>query len=139
VVDELCKVPVNGTRPKMQLEVRKAVVVPSVAELSQMALVAARPVELPASVAESPAAVSAPALAGGFVLIVGCGLASFALANRLPARVLTSLVLMNVLIGSFYLLALLTPAAQTSSVLAMAVFAGMLGTFKMMSRFESPA
>jgi hypothetical protein len=72
-------------------------------------------------------------------MIVACGLASFAFANRLPGRVLMSLVLVNVLIGAFFLLALLTPAAQTNSALSIAVFAGMFGTFKMMSRFESPA
>jgi hypothetical protein len=53
--------------------------------------------------------------------------------------VVLSLVLVNVLIGAFFLLMLLTPAAQSSSVLALIVFAGMLSTFKMMSRFESPA
>jgi cyclophilin family peptidyl-prolyl cis-trans isomerase len=138
VVDELCKVPVDGNRPKVRLEVRKAVVVPSVEELAKMALVSARPVEASARPAADTGAVGAP-LAVGLVLIVACGLASFALANRLPGRVLTSLVLVNVLIGSFFLLALLTPLAQTSSVLSIVVFAGMLGTFKMMSRFESPA
>jgi cyclophilin family peptidyl-prolyl cis-trans isomerase len=139
VVDELSKVPVDGNRPKVRLEVRKAVVVSSAEELSKMALVAACPVEVPATPAPATGAASAPALAGGMALIVACGVASFAFANRLPGRVLTSLVLVNVLIGSFFLLALLTPAAQTSSALSIAVFAGMLGTFKMMSRFESPA
>jgi cyclophilin family peptidyl-prolyl cis-trans isomerase len=139
VVDELCKVPADGNRPVVRLDVRKAVVVPSVGELAKMALVSARPVEVPATAAADTAVVGAPALAGGLALIVACGLASFALANRLPGRVLTSLVLVNVLIGSFFLLALLTPVAQTSSALSIAVFAGMLGTFKMMSRFESPA
>jgi cyclophilin family peptidyl-prolyl cis-trans isomerase len=138
-VDELCKVPVDGTRPKVLLEVRKAIVVGSAKELSELSLVSARPVEAPAVTAGPPDGPSGPALAGGLVLIVGTGVLTFALANRLPARVQLSLVLLNVLIGAFFLLILLTPAAQTSSVLAMAVFAGMLGTFKLMGRFESPA
>jgi cyclophilin family peptidyl-prolyl cis-trans isomerase len=139
VVDEMCKVPVDGTRPRVALEVRKAIVVPSVAELSELNLVAAHPVEVPEPVAAVASSASNPTLAGGMLLIVTCGVVTFALANRLPPRVVLSLGLMNVLIGSFLLLILLTPAAQTSSALALAVFVGMLGTFKMMSRFESPA
>jgi peptidyl-prolyl cis-trans isomerase B (cyclophilin B) len=142
VVDEICKVPVDGTRPKMRVEVRKAIVVPDVAQLADIHLVPARAFEGPPEVSASAASAltpSGPALAGGLVLIVACGVASFALANRLPGRVIMSLVLINVLIGSFFLLMLLTPAAQTSSLLAVAVFAGMLATFKMMSRFESAA
>jgi cyclophilin family peptidyl-prolyl cis-trans isomerase len=137
VVDELCKVPVDGNRPRPVLEVRKAVVVGSEKELDRMHLVAARPVELSPDMVLPAGGVSAPALAGGLALIVGCGIAAFALANRLPARVVTSIVLIIVLVGSFFLLVLLTPAAQTSSLLAVVVFAGMLGTFKMMSRFEN--
>jgi cyclophilin family peptidyl-prolyl cis-trans isomerase len=139
VLDELCKVPVDGNRPKATLEVRKAVVVASAADLDGMHLVAATPLAVPAELTSSASSASAPALAGGLALIVACGVAAFALANRLPARIQTSLVLIMVLVGAFFLLVLLTPAAQTSSLLAVAVFAGMLGTFKMMSRFENPA
>jgi cyclophilin family peptidyl-prolyl cis-trans isomerase len=138
VVDELSKVPVDGNRPRVQLEVTKAIVVPSAAQLAELNLVKAHPVEVAEALASGSPGASGPALAGGLVLIVGCGIVSFALANRLPGRVLTSLVLVNVLIGAFLLLIVLTPAAQASSVFAVAVFAGMLGTFKMMSRFESP-
>jgi cyclophilin family peptidyl-prolyl cis-trans isomerase len=138
VVDEMCKVPVDGTRPKITLEVRKAVVVGSAAELADMHLVGATALTVPSELASS-AATPAPALAGGLALIVAFGIAVFAFANRLSARVQMSLVLIMVLVGAFFLLVLLTPAAQTSSALAIAVFAGMLGTFKMMSRFENPA
>jgi cyclophilin family peptidyl-prolyl cis-trans isomerase len=137
VVDEMCKVPVDGNKPKVSLEVRKAIVVGSAADLAKMNLVGARPVEVPAEAAPAPVGAPAP-VAGGLGLMVACGFVTFALSGRLPARVVVSLVLVNVLVGSFLLLILLTPAAQTSSVLATAVFAGMLGTFKVMSRFESP-
>jgi cyclophilin family peptidyl-prolyl cis-trans isomerase len=139
VLDELSKVPVDGNRPRVPLEVQKAVVVGSEKELAEMKLVSARPVVVPTEAAAAAGNVPASALAGGMALIVACGITAFALANRLPARVLTSIVLIIVLVGSFFLLILLTPAAQTSSLLAVAVFAGMLGTFKMMSRFENPA
>jgi cyclophilin family peptidyl-prolyl cis-trans isomerase len=139
VVDELCKVPVEGNRPLVSLEVRKAIVVPSVEQLAQLNLVKAHPVDVSSGALLSSGGPSGPALAAGLILIVSCGVASFALTNRVPARVLTSLGLIIVLIGSFFLLVVLTPAAQTSSLIAIAVFAGMLGTFKMMSRFESPA
>ncbi len=136
VLDELCKVPTDGTRPRALLEVQKAVVVGSPEELGRMNLVPARPVAVPER-AGTPGAGLGPELAGGLGLIVACGAVSFGLANRLPGRVLLSLGLVNVLVGAFFLLVLLTPAAQRSSVLALAVFLGMLGTFKMMSRFES--
>jgi cyclophilin family peptidyl-prolyl cis-trans isomerase len=139
VVDELCKVPVDGIKPRVRLEVRKAVVVGSAADLAEMNLQAAHPVEVPAALAGTLGVATNPAVAGGLSLMVACGLATFALSGRLPPRVLLSLVLVNVLLGSFFLLVLLTPAAQGSSLLAVAVFAGLLGTFKMMSRFESPA
>ena len=137
VVDELSKVPVDGNRPRVQLEVRKAIVVPSVAQLAELSLVKAHTVDMSEATAPVSAGAVSPALAAGLALIVGFGVVSFALANRLPARVLMSLVMINVLIGSFLLLVLLTPVAQTSSLLAMGVFAGLLGTFKMMSRFEN--
>jgi cyclophilin family peptidyl-prolyl cis-trans isomerase len=139
VLEELCKVPVDGNRPKVALEVRKAVVVGSAADLDAMHLVAATPLAVPTELTSSTSSAPAPAVAGGLALIVACGIAAFALANRLPPRIQTSLVLIMVLVGAFFLLVLLTPAAQTSSLLAVAVFAGMLGTFKMMSRFENPA
>jgi cyclophilin family peptidyl-prolyl cis-trans isomerase len=140
VVDELCKVPTDGNRPRVPLEVRKAVVLGTPSEMPEFKPVEAHPVPVPAELAAGPSgAALAPELAGGLALIVACGVASFALANRVPGRVLLSLVLVNVLVGSFFLLILLTPAAQKSSILSIAVFAGMLATFKMMSRFESPA
>jgi cyclophilin family peptidyl-prolyl cis-trans isomerase len=139
VVDELCKVPVDGNRPRVPLEVRKAIVVPTAAQLGELSLVQAHPVDLSEASPSMSAGAGSPALAAGLALIVACGAVSFALANRLPPRIVMSLVLVNVLIGSFLLLILLTPVAQTSSLIAIAVFAGMLGTFKMMSRFENPA
>lgn len=139
VVDEMCKVPVDGNRPRVALEVRKAIVVGSAADMAQIHLVAARPVDVPPELTGAPGGAPAPAVAGGLALMVACGAVTFALSGRLPGRVVVSLVLVNVLVGAFLLLILLTPAAQQSSALAMAVFAGLLGTFKMMSRFESPA
>jgi cyclophilin family peptidyl-prolyl cis-trans isomerase len=138
-VDAMCKVPVDGNRPRVPLEVRKAIVVPSAAELSQLNLVPAHPVEVPAALANTSVGISSPTLAGGLLLIVGCGVLTFSLANRLPSRVVLSLGLINVLVGAFFLLMLLTPAAQASSAMSVAVFVGLLSTFKMMSRFESPA
>jgi hypothetical protein len=57
----------------------------------------------------------------------------------LPGRVLLSLNLVVVLVGGFLLFVMLAPAAQTHAALAVAVFLGVVGVLKLMSRFESPA
>ena len=78
-------------------------------------------------------------MAGGVALMVVCGLGCFFLAPRLPGRILLSLNLIAVLIGSFLLLMILVPAAQVHTALAVVLFLGLLGVLKLMSRFESPA
>ncbi|MGH9676954.1 MAG: peptidylprolyl isomerase, partial [Candidatus Acidiferrum sp.] len=85
VVDELCKVPVEGNKPKIRLEVAKAIVVASPRQLSELNLVAAHPVDLSALPAAHPPGSEIPlAFAGGIILIVGGGTLCFFLSDRLP-------------------------------------------------------
>jgi cyclophilin family peptidyl-prolyl cis-trans isomerase len=138
VFDEMLNVPRNGTAPVVRLEVRKARVVDSPEALLYLDLAEAHPVPVPAALVPQDAARSQE-MAGGIALMVLCGLGCFFLAHRLPGRVLLSLNLIVVLVGSFLLFMILVPAAQTQVALAVVLFLGVLGVLKLMSRFESPA
>jgi peptidyl-prolyl cis-trans isomerase B (cyclophilin B) len=140
VIDELCRVPRQGNQPVVRLEIRKAEVVETREALASLPLAGPHPVVVPEALQPS-AQSAAPSreVAGGIVLMVVCGLACFFLAGRLPGRVVVSLNLLVVLIGSFLLFMLLMPAAQVHSGLALGLFGGLLGVLKLMSRFESPA
>jgi hypothetical protein len=72
--------------------------------------------------------------------MIAIAVACWLLWNRLPSRVLASLVLMMVLVGSFLLLMLLLPlgTGQRNAVLGAGLFLGLLGLFRLMSRFEMP-
>jgi cyclophilin family peptidyl-prolyl cis-trans isomerase len=138
VLDEICRVPRHNNQPVVRIEVRKATVVDSPQALAYLPLAGPRPVPVPEALQphETPLAWG---VAGGVALMVLCGLACFLLADRLPGRVLLSLNLIVVLVGGFLLFTLLAPAAQAHAYVALALFLGLLGVLKLMSRFESPA
>jgi hypothetical protein len=66
------------------------------------------------------------------------GLAAYACAVFYP-RAVPTVNLIAVLVGVFFLFAALTPGAYRSRALSIAIFLGLLGTFRLMSRFESAA
>jgi hypothetical protein len=70
--------------------------------------------------------------------MMACGLTTFLLAGRLPARALGALGLLTVLVGFFVLFLLLVPLAPSGGPRATLVLLGSLGVFKLMNRFESP-
>ncbi len=72
------------------------------------------------------------------VAMTGCGLATFLLAGRLPARVLASLGLLTVLIGCFALFLTLAPLAPQHRGLPVLVFFGTVAVFRLMGQFERP-
>jgi cyclophilin family peptidyl-prolyl cis-trans isomerase len=136
VVDEICKVPRNPKhQPLTRVSVERAEVVEASA-LAALRLEGPKPVAVPEALLPS-AAGSRTELAGGVAVMVLGGLACFFLARRLPGRVLLSLNLVVVLVGGFLLFVLLFPAAQGHAWLAPALFAGVLGLFRLMSQFES--
>jgi cyclophilin family peptidyl-prolyl cis-trans isomerase len=133
VVDELCKVPCNTEhRPLVRLTVNKAEVV-DIDWLAPQALIGPRPVRLPDNL--KPRATWE--VAAGVLLMVLCGLVGFFGAKRLPARVLPSIHLLSVLIGGFLLLVLLFPVGLAHQWVAIGLFFGVLGLFRVMSQFES--
>jgi cyclophilin family peptidyl-prolyl cis-trans isomerase len=144
VVHELARVPTHANKePVVRLEVKKAMVVGSREQLATVSVQPARPVPVPShynsSAASSPGVFPMRIEVALVVLVmiaisVGCSL----LWNRLPPRVLASLVLMIVLVGGFLLLILFMPLAHSSSTFALGVFLGLLGLFRLMSSFETP-
>jgi cyclophilin family peptidyl-prolyl cis-trans isomerase len=148
VVEELIKVPCNGNRPRFLLEVTKAEVANDPAALSRMNLAKAHALPPPpneATASPSPSEIRGDltdwgggALAGGVMLMMSGGLVGVLFAKRLSPRVILSLHLITVLIGSFVLLMLLVPLARYYELLGMGLFFGLLGLLKLMGRFESP-
>jgi hypothetical protein len=142
VVDEFLKVPRDDDdQPTIRLEVLSAEVV-TAAELARRPLAAARPVT--ASPAEAQAAAQeldaqrSKVLVAALIVMVVLVLATYVASSRYP-RAAPTLNLINILVGVFFLFAVLTPDAYRSRALSIAIFVGILGTFKLMSRFESAA
>jgi cyclophilin family peptidyl-prolyl cis-trans isomerase len=149
VVEELIKVPCNGNRPLYRLDVTKAEVADYPAALDRMNLTKAHALTLPTSgpATPSPAPGERPNLADwdggpmafGTLLMMACGLVGFFFAKRLPPRIVFSLHLVSVFIGSFVLMMLLVPIAHFYPLMGIGVFFSFLGLLKIMGRFESPA
>ncbi|MBI3831643.1 MAG: peptidylprolyl isomerase [Planctomycetes bacterium] len=80
-----------------------------------------------------------PAFAGVVLaMMLLLSVAQFLFAEKIPPKTLASVQLISVLVGAFFAIVLLTPAAQHRESLAMLVFLGILGLFKLMGRFEAP-
>ncbi len=69
--------------------------------------------------------------------IVLVGLLGYFLFNRLSSKHLLYLLMLNVLVGGFGLMALLIPIAHQQVWIAPLVFFGLFGLFRLMSRFEN--
>jgi cyclophilin family peptidyl-prolyl cis-trans isomerase len=146
VLDEMLKVPRDGTRPETRLEIQSATVVPSAEALEQLVVQrphalpfvnqVRRPARQPPSTAAGTEGPPALPLAGGVGFIVFLGLASFLLQGRVPGSVHMSLNLGMVLVGAFLLLTLLTPMGQHRPLLATFLFFGLIGVLKVLGRFE---
>lgn len=142
VVDEFLKVPRDDDDlPATRLEILSAEVV-TAAQLAARPLAAARPVT--ASPSEELAAERtldaerSKVLVAALVVMVLLVLAAYVALLRFP-RAAPTMNLIAILVGVFFLFAALTPNAYRSRVLSIAIFLGLLGTFRLMSNFESAA
>ncbi|MBI3893020.1 MAG: peptidylprolyl isomerase [Candidatus Wallbacteria bacterium] len=145
-IEEFLRVPrTSSHRPVVKLEIRQAQVVLA-SKLAASSIGPARVVPVPdaflraAAAAEAAAAArkyTPPDIAGGILLMVLLDLLGWAGQERLPRRALASLCLMNVLVGAFLCFVVLTPSGSSSPTLAVLLFAGLLGTIKLMGRLES--
>jgi hypothetical protein len=73
----------------------------------------------------------------GIGVMMGLSLLGFLLAGRLPPHRVSAFSLLTILVGAFLLLREYAPRGKDSTVVAIAVFFGMVGLFKLMNRFES--
>ncbi|MFI5360381.1 MAG: peptidylprolyl isomerase [Elusimicrobiota bacterium] len=142
VVDELENVPREGDdQPQTRLEITSAEVV-TAAELARRPLAAARPVAPSAEAKQAEAraleAERSRALVAGVIAMLALSVVAYVGSIKFP-RYAPTLSLMCVLVGVFLLFAALTPDADKNRALPFAIFFGLLGTFKLMSSFESAA
>ena len=142
VIEEFLKIPRDGDdQPEMRLEILSAEVV-TAAQLARYTLAPARPVTAtPAetrTVAGEFAAERAKVLVAAMIVMVLLVLAAYVASIRYP-KAAPTLNLINLLVGVFILFAALTPDAHRSRALSIAIFLALLGTFKLMSRFENAA
>jgi peptidyl-prolyl cis-trans isomerase B (cyclophilin B) len=142
VLQELLEVPRDARfRPVQRLTVISAGVVRPEVPSEQVPLAAARPVrpgpDAPIR-AESrvPDAAERPTFIAAISVMALVSLLGFFTAGRSARRLPTALSLINVLVGLFFLLALLTPLSQERSWLALLLFAAVLGVLKLLGRFE---
>jgi cyclophilin family peptidyl-prolyl cis-trans isomerase len=141
VVDEFLKVPLDNDQPKTRLEVLSVEVV-TAAQLARRPLAAARPVTASADEVQAAEreldAERSKVLVAGLIAVVLLVLASYVALLRFP-RAAPTLTLISILVGVFILFAALTPDAYHSRALSIAIFLGLLATFRLMSNFESAA
>ncbi len=142
VVDQFLAVPRDGDdQPTLRLEVTSAEVV-TAAQLARLPLAAARPVTAsPAETEEADRQLDAErskVLVAALAVMVLLVLAAYVASIRFP-RAAPTMNLIAVLVGVFILFAALTPDAYRSRALSIAIFLGLLATFRLMSNFESAA
>jgi len=81
-----------------------------------------------------------PAFAGIVIAVMLLvSVLQWALAEKIPPRALASIQLISVLVGAVFVVALVLPLAQQRGYVALLVFFGIVGLFKLMNRFEAPA
>ncbi len=140
VIDEFLKIPRDGDdQPATRLEILSAEVV-TAAQLTQRTLDPAHPVTATPAETQTAergfAAERAKLLVAALIFMVLLVLAAYTASIRYP-KAASTLNLINVLVGVFILFAVLTPNAHLNRALSIAIFIGLLCTFKLMSRFEN--
>jgi len=142
VLQELLRVPRDaGFRPLQRLTVVSAGVVRPDVPTEQVPLAAARPVrggpDAPIRAeARLPESAERPTFIAAIGVMALLSLLGFFTAGPAARRLSTALSLLNVLIGLFFLLALLTPLSQERGWLALLLFLATLGVIKLLGRFE---
>jgi cyclophilin family peptidyl-prolyl cis-trans isomerase len=119
-------------RMRMAHELRDPLPIPP-EEVAAMARAAAEE----KAVAATPPAGSAVAMAG-IGLMMLCNVIVFLFGAKWPVQTQGAINVLAVLIGCFVLFMEYGTRARNSPIIAIAVFFGIIGLFKLMNRFESP-
>ncbi len=157
VVDELMKVPVRGSDPRMRLTVHQTQLVTGV-ELAKNPPQSARPLNIPPELTNEM--IATPELQRmylerqiffilGIILMIAFALLGV-FGSKWSPKQIQSFNLMTVLVGCFLLFGLLIPIGHdmitqadptdwSRFIVPTLVFFGLLGLFRLMSRFESAA
>jgi len=125
--------------PSVRLAIARAEVFDTPQALAQVYLTPGHPVLGAVSTTSvgPVGAQRASLLSAGLLLMVLLAAAGTLLRHRLTQRVVNSLNLVNLLVGSFLLFALLLPEAQHRPLLAAALLLGLVGVFKALGSFET--
>jgi hypothetical protein len=147
VVDKILSIPLDGEKPSQQIAIQKAFVVHDVDEYyannpvdptENMGMVRTTQISKKKETNKgTPVIPELPNLIA--LLLVGIILVSLLgvlLSKHLSPNRLVSLLLLNVLIAGFGVFIVVTPATAGSTWLGLAVFMGVFGLFRLMSRFE---
>ncbi len=138
VVHELLKVPIDLlNRPKTRLTVKSVSWYPSPQAMKSGPLNPAVAVKIISPTLKETEVRLRLILGAGLVVVICISLIAFFWKRKLGSAQLVALHLLQVLIAAFYLLFLWVPVAQTSGVMAGALFFMCVGVFKLMNRFEA--
>jgi peptidylprolyl isomerase len=148
VLRAIAEAPRNGVAPVERIVVEDAVVL-SAGEVAQMEdfgeLVRALsgppapPADAPGTPLSDTLQASPPVVPIGLALMIATSGVAFLAAGRWPPQRAAAFALLTVLIAAFLLLRELTPRASHEPLLATGIFFGLVGVFKLMSRFEAAA
>lgn len=127
----------SSHRPAVRLTVERAEVVDTLRKLASTKLRDAVPIKDPSTSDESRLGRMRRMMALGLLLLASLAVAGFLLRRRLSPRHVGSLFLLQVLVAAFLLLPLLVPMGHVYGWLPPITFLGLLGLFRLMSRFES--
>lgn len=149
VVDRILSIPLEGEKPSQQIAINKAFVVHDTDQYyannpidptEHMGRVQTRQVEKKQETNKKNSGSTTPDLPNLIALllvtIILVSLLGVLLNKHLNPNRLVSLMLVNVLIAGFGIFILVTPSTIGSSWLGFAVFMGLFGLFRLMSRFE---
>ena len=147
VVDKILSIPLDGEKPSQQIAIQKAFVVHNTDEYyannpvdptENMGMV--QTTQISKKKESKKGATVIPELPNLIaLLLVGIILVSLLgvlLSKHLSPNRLVSLMILNVLIAGFGIFIVVTPATSGSTWLGFAVFMGLFGLFRLMSRFE---
>ena len=137
VLDEMAAVLTDeNDKPLERIEILKAEVVSSKEALSHMYIAGPKPLS---EKTDPLASRRTPRFfLGAIALMMALALLSFVLGSKVSPKVQASLSLLIILVGGFGLFIYFAPLSKPNHLHGLAVLAAILGTLKLMGKFEHP-
>ena len=127
----------SSNRPGVRLTVDKVEVFENPSSLWRVPLVPAHSIVDPNRTDEARTVELRKSMAAGICLMIVLALVGFVCGSKLPLRQVSTLNLLNILVGVFLLFVLLQPIARETPLVGGFLFLCLIGTFKILGRFES--